>query len=583
MARQRIQYKLVGRYVRGNDTVYYGLISENGKEVKYTEEQMAFAVGRDQVINVKAQLYQDKVLFRGIDCDIKSLPTIQLNTDNNTAKTGTQPTSGNRTTVSGNTSNIIKETKGKENITRTVKSSLNNGAVSEYKEEHTLYNEVISSISRKLNENILSNTYEYIIKQLLNKYSNLAYNLDKTTRFEDIDINNRLLSHIIVVNHINNIWYIKVNIWEHNDYVKLAISETTMELIRYEYPSIFIKGIDSNINTSQYKYCHYHELVIRLGAFSRIPQYKKLKLRFMKYNTEIFNNKIRHDLVLMVGEYKQGTHFDDLENCAGYSMRSNIVYNIPIIIMKYKYFKSVDNIDNLDRSALHILLHEMTHAYVDAIHGTNVETDPACMGDILYGIDRVKYPVQYRNHGKKFGDAIKTVSEKTGLSFDELFNYGVHVDNTSRQTEYTKAFGFNAVDRNLYSDQRYTNSDYIVKLENVSHKTFDYKKAYENIKSALLSKQEELKTLFMRKFNMQIIFNITADESRVSTIDSIGVRRDYDINFGKPAGVNAKASVLLYKLLDNRSVMIHSEEIKSTPSSVLKNVLEKIYLDALTD
>lgn len=78
MGRQRTKYKLVGRYVRDNDTVYYGLISENGDEVKYTEEQMAFVVGRDQVINVTAQLYQSKVLFRGIDCDIRSLPTIQL-------------------------------------------------------------------------------------------------------------------------------------------------------------------------------------------------------------------------------------------------------------------------------------------------------------------------------------------------------------------------------------------------------------------------------------------------------------------------------------------------------------------------
>ena len=41
MARQRTMYKLVGRYVSGNDTVYYGLISDSGKEVKYTEEQMA--------------------------------------------------------------------------------------------------------------------------------------------------------------------------------------------------------------------------------------------------------------------------------------------------------------------------------------------------------------------------------------------------------------------------------------------------------------------------------------------------------------------------------------------------------------
>ena len=63
MTRQRTLYKLVGRYAIGNDTVYYALISENGKEVRYTEEQMAFVVGREQVINVKGQLYKDKVHF----------------------------------------------------------------------------------------------------------------------------------------------------------------------------------------------------------------------------------------------------------------------------------------------------------------------------------------------------------------------------------------------------------------------------------------------------------------------------------------------------------------------------------------
>ncbi|MBO5389224.1 MAG: hypothetical protein J6A59_14055, partial [Lachnospiraceae bacterium] len=74
MARPRTLYKLVGRYMQGNDTVYYGLVSEDGKEVRATEEQMAFYVGREQVINVTAQLYKDKVLFRGVGCEIKELP-----------------------------------------------------------------------------------------------------------------------------------------------------------------------------------------------------------------------------------------------------------------------------------------------------------------------------------------------------------------------------------------------------------------------------------------------------------------------------------------------------------------------------
>lgn len=94
MSRQRTKYKLIGRYMRGNDTVYYGLISEDGKEVKYTEEQMAFIVGRGQVINITAQLYNGKILFRGTDCDIRNLPTIQLNNKtNNTSSTHTKSTS----------------------------------------------------------------------------------------------------------------------------------------------------------------------------------------------------------------------------------------------------------------------------------------------------------------------------------------------------------------------------------------------------------------------------------------------------------------------------------------------------------
>lgn len=42
MARQRTQYKLIGRYMNGKDTIYYVLVSEDGKEIQYSEEQMAF-------------------------------------------------------------------------------------------------------------------------------------------------------------------------------------------------------------------------------------------------------------------------------------------------------------------------------------------------------------------------------------------------------------------------------------------------------------------------------------------------------------------------------------------------------------
>lgn len=66
--------------------------------------------------------------------------------------------------------------------------------------------------------------------------------------------------------------------------VPLAISSTTYDLISYEYPEKIKSYSGSDYDDlSQYKYCHYHELVIRLGLFSRIPQYKKLKMQFVRH------------------------------------------------------------------------------------------------------------------------------------------------------------------------------------------------------------------------------------------------------------------------------------------------------------
>lgn len=78
MGRQRTMYRLHNRYVNGNTTVYYGLVSEDGKQIRATEVQMAYYVGRDQVINVAGQVYEDKVLFRGVGCDIRALPVVKI-------------------------------------------------------------------------------------------------------------------------------------------------------------------------------------------------------------------------------------------------------------------------------------------------------------------------------------------------------------------------------------------------------------------------------------------------------------------------------------------------------------------------
>lgn len=77
------QYNIVGRYINDNDArdvVGYHLRNLDGtKQGKYSIEQVAFLVGRDQVLNCTAQLYKDKVLFRGKGISLESLPTQRIN------------------------------------------------------------------------------------------------------------------------------------------------------------------------------------------------------------------------------------------------------------------------------------------------------------------------------------------------------------------------------------------------------------------------------------------------------------------------------------------------------------------------
>lgn len=75
MGAQRTKYQIVGRYMDGKEVVAYHLQSlETGKAGRYTREQVCYLVGRDQVTNCSGQIYQDKVLLRGVNCSLDDLP-----------------------------------------------------------------------------------------------------------------------------------------------------------------------------------------------------------------------------------------------------------------------------------------------------------------------------------------------------------------------------------------------------------------------------------------------------------------------------------------------------------------------------
>lgn len=82
MGAQRIQYSIVGRYINADDArdvVGYHMKSLDGsKQGRYSIEQVAFLVGRGQVINCSAQIYKDKMLFRGVGMPLDSLPSMRV-------------------------------------------------------------------------------------------------------------------------------------------------------------------------------------------------------------------------------------------------------------------------------------------------------------------------------------------------------------------------------------------------------------------------------------------------------------------------------------------------------------------------
>lgn len=78
MGAKRVEYQIVGRYMDGKEVTAYHLQSiDTGKAGKYSREQVAYLVGRGQVTNCSGQIYQDRVLFRGVGCSLDDLPVQQ--------------------------------------------------------------------------------------------------------------------------------------------------------------------------------------------------------------------------------------------------------------------------------------------------------------------------------------------------------------------------------------------------------------------------------------------------------------------------------------------------------------------------
>lgn len=87
MGAKRTEYQIVGRYMDGKEVTAYHLQSlDTGKSGRYSREQVAYLVGRDQVTNCEGQIYKDKLLLRGVGISLESLPVQQE--DGSLSRTG---------------------------------------------------------------------------------------------------------------------------------------------------------------------------------------------------------------------------------------------------------------------------------------------------------------------------------------------------------------------------------------------------------------------------------------------------------------------------------------------------------------
>lgn len=578
MSRARTQYKLVGRYLNGNDTKYYGLVSEDNKQVKYTSEQMAFMVGRGQVVNVGAQIYQGKLLFRGQNCDIKSLPTIQLRKDKDTGKIITTPVAKKPvaepirkpTPVVKKPAPVVKKPApvAKKPVAELVRKPAPVAKPVQDEEEY-LDPSIVASVAEYLGITINGRfKYSVLINKLLGLFNKTAYNATKTLYYMDMAML-ELPVTVDAVDDTNKMYYIHFNKWGSKSVVYAVISESTFKLFNFEYASLVLDIYDGKVNGVEYKPMHYHELIIRLGLFSKIPEFKRLKLWYMRYNEEVFMSKLNPNLVVMLGNYAEASDFVDLRKRSGYSSHTaNGAY--PVIMLNYRFLKSFNNVSAISRTDACVLLHEMAHAYVDIIYGSNQETDPEKMGDVLYGMPRDP-GMQYTMHGEKFGKTVKMISDKTGLSFDEVFQYNIHVNNVRKHTEFADRLSPDNYSNVVYSKYGSQNKpDSVVTAQH---------KGLAKVKEVLVSKQDYLKQFFRNNFNMTLDFNITADDSKLSITDSAGVLKNYDINFSDSNG----QALTIYRQMDDRWINIGAVPIKSTPQAVVKNALGFVYKDSLLD
>lgn len=100
-----MSFKITGRYMNGREVTGYHMVDlKTGRARKYTREQVCFYAGAKQIENCMGNVYEDKVILRGVGVALEDLPikqegTIQMHEQTDDRNAGKASTSVNRNIV----------------------------------------------------------------------------------------------------------------------------------------------------------------------------------------------------------------------------------------------------------------------------------------------------------------------------------------------------------------------------------------------------------------------------------------------------------------------------------------------------
>lgn len=299
-----------------------------------------------------------------------------------------------------------------------------------------VYNKIRELDFSKINTPV--ELYDQAIKIIDLQYERFAYTTSKVMIFLDLSGEIKLN----IEGQQDNMYYVSINKWGYpadttaeNTREYLIVDSSTMELLNGIAPNLITSNSHGNINISLYKMASYHKMLIRLRKFNLLMDFKQLKLFFIRMNKSVFDSKLSNDTVVGAGNYSLDNSgnvrlFESLNSCSAYAGNNNeiILFNGGYHTLQAKQLSEVDKTT---------LLHEMCHSYVNIIYGSTWESDPNDYGDAVYGISNSKYDIQVQCHGRKFGEAVKLASERTGIPFEIIFGYGL--DNGKKWEGYTGA------------------------------------------------------------------------------------------------------------------------------------------------